>query len=612
MAERIAAVLERRADDPGRFEALARLLDDPRNRIELEDYLEAAIRRESGDVAARMYAHARFYAELVRREGERLQGPEQLTVIEELIQQFPQILRAIDTALGRGEAKLLVVFTKYLAQPLIVKSRFKEGAALFEQLLSKSKLLDNRALEVIAGLHYGQFLYYLGRYDEASKLLEHAAAGAMAENDEDSLAQAMTFRGLIAQDRDAVAEAAQYYAQALAIYRRLGVNNDVAVTLDHLSYVALRQYRYTDARKLLMEAMDIMRGVGNLRVNLSLQNTLGVVALTEGNLTEAQQEYEKAFQFAERIGDLRAVAATLNNLSDVCNRLGKYTEAEKYCRRAIQIFQMTGYRWGEEHALNTLAGSLWNQGRFAEVKKHLSASLAIARELDDRSMIASALHGQALVAGITGEYDEALQLLEECIAISQEIGQTEFLGKHYENQAGVYYALHDYDRAESSAKRALAAFREIGNKQCIAHALCELAYIRTRNGSVSDAASLLVEALKTAKPLEGTYEISMLHTASRILSAADRGGSSAVMLYGMRHRIAVSGSILSPDGTEELEEGLGNLAALLPSVELARLITRAEAMSLEELAEYALKALEEVRAELGSAEPGEPDTAGQA
>ena len=77
MAESIAAVLVSQADEPGRFEAIARLLDDPRNRIELEDYLEAAIRRESGDVAARMYAHARFYAELVRREGERLIGPGQ-------------------------------------------------------------------------------------------------------------------------------------------------------------------------------------------------------------------------------------------------------------------------------------------------------------------------------------------------------------------------------------------------------------------------------------------------------------------------------------------------------------------------------------------------------
>jgi tetratricopeptide (TPR) repeat protein len=207
------------------------------------------------------------------------------------------------------------------------------------------------------------------------------------------------------------------------------------------------------------------------------------------------------------------------------------------------------------------------------------------------------LHGQAGLAFRAGDYLEALEPLDECIAISQEIGQTEFLGNHYASQSLVYYALGDYDRADACVDLALQTYDSIAKYSHIADALCDKTRICVKAGRLECAVGLLLKALANYQPTEERHFLSLPLAAGNIFIAAHRQADAAVMFYALQHHIRQKGIVLSLCDQTELEEGLSQVASLPPDV-LARAKARGEALSPEELADHALKALRDLQQEL--------------
>jgi len=125
--------------------------------------------------------------------------------------------------------------------------------------------------------------------------------------------------------------------------------------------------------------------------------------------------------------------------------------------------------------------------------------------------------------------------------------------------------------------------------------------------------ALLISSLKLESEFARPVSVSIsIIAASALLLNLGRLQQAAVLNCGFRYEIERTGGGLGFIPRDCLDDGLARLNEALPEAQLAQMKARGESMSLAELAEYALKALEEVRAELGSAEPGEPDTAGQA
>ena len=139
MPEAIAAVLERLDGQPGRFAKFRELLGDARLREEYYDYVEEVARRKSARYAAALLDRADFYAGLVKREGDRLKGHGQLEAIRTLDESLPSIFEALDTALDRGDAEVLLTFATHIGRYLNIVSRCKEALAWYERLVDGAK-----------------------------------------------------------------------------------------------------------------------------------------------------------------------------------------------------------------------------------------------------------------------------------------------------------------------------------------------------------------------------------------------------------------------------------------------------------------------------------------
>jgi tetratricopeptide (TPR) repeat protein len=376
MTEQIAAVLERLSGQPDRFDELRTLLADTALREELLDYTDEVTRETSARFAAKELDRAGFYSQLLQREGRRLKGPDALDAVDEILRQYPQIINAIDMALSRNDAEQLAVFAEHIAHPLTVKSRFKEGEALFEQLLKKAEDLDDRALGISARLRYGQFLYYLSRFDEASTMLAQAAAGAEQEGDDDALARALDFRGHITRDQGSLTAALAHYKRSLEIYRRLGDRHGIRIALFNMSGLARMQFRYSEAKELLQEALEIARDECDEWTLSKIVGSFALIALAEGKLAEAKRGLESAIAIHEKIGDLDGVAKGLGNLANANDDLGNFTEAEQCYRRTIEIYQSLGKRFCVGLNLNNLAYMLGTIGRAHEARELFSIARA--------------------------------------------------------------------------------------------------------------------------------------------------------------------------------------------------------------------------------------------
>lgn len=365
MADSIAAVIERRTDDPDRFRQLVRLLDNPRQRLELEDYLEDAIRSGSGDVAANIFSRARFYSQLVARESKRLGGKEQLDALSMMNEQFPRIVEAVENAMSLDDSACVAKFAASIVSLLHMQGKLELGASVFQRLLKQAQRTGNRPLEIRAGRYYGQFLTEAGKLDNANEITYYVLGLALLEGNESELAKVQIALGNITRYQERYEESAEFYTQALEHGRNLGDKYLVSGALCSLGLLALGQRRLDDARRLFAESLEIARETGNIyRIAGDLHN-LACVSYLELDYSEAKKHLQEALELNRLIGNRIFEARNLNTLGRIALEQGSLDEAQQLLSNAQSVAAETGNE--REYArcevdLRNLAAALTRNG----------------------------------------------------------------------------------------------------------------------------------------------------------------------------------------------------------------------------------------------------------
>lgn len=560
MAETVAAVLEGRADKPNRFDLLARLLDDPHHRIELEDYLEDAVRRESGDVAAKMFDRMRFYAELVEREGKRLRGKEQLDALATMNEQFPRIVEAIDHALNQDDASLLARFAASIAFPLFIQGKLELGASVFNRLLKKAKETGNRSLEVTAGRQYGVFLTEAGKLDEAYKMLLHCLELAQLEENWSALAGVLTALGTVTTKRG-------QYEESQAFFEQL---------LEH----ALK-----------------LRDKGRICTALS---QLGVLADLQGRLDDAKQLYKESLKIARETGNIYRIAGDLHNLAIVHDWQGEIHEATKLYREALELNRLIGNRNFEARNLSSLGLTAIELGRFDEAKQLFSTCQSIAAETGMKLVYADCERNLGIVAASTENYECARRHLEQAVQLFRPIGAKGWLTTCLEDLVGLYCDLGEYQAAEPLLSEAYANSKEISDPNIAWGVLTKLSQYSLETGKLTEATDYLVQAFNLAADVGSPWAILItLRMAVLLLAKVDKASPATLLACGVSRHLKRIGLVFGKKWHRDLDEAVARCGSLLAPEQLRQLEAQAAAMSIEELTDYALEALAQLQAELG-------------
>ncbi|MBL8740356.1 MAG: hypothetical protein JNK04_04650, partial [Myxococcales bacterium] len=178
---------------------------------------------------------------------------------------------------------------------------------------------DDREALALALYEAGVIALFRQLHDEALARFEEgltiAAAGRGARQTEGAL---LTARALVHQECGRLARAVADHLAAARIFRDIGNPHRLASALYYLGGAYLERWQLLDARAVLLEARDAIRGVGAPRYEALIDATLGaVLALCKAN-EEARGRIERAREAATACGSEPAVAATVEIFAAVC------------------------------------------------------------------------------------------------------------------------------------------------------------------------------------------------------------------------------------------------------------------------------------------------------
>jgi predicted ATPase len=163
------------------------------------------------------------------------------------------------------------------------------------------------------------------------------------------------------------------------------------------------------ARRLLEDAGERFRRLGDERGQADVHVRLAYLALAEGSSEDARSCLERALASRRRLRDRRGVGMALSGLGLVDTVAGDYERAERELAEARELFRRAADRWG-------LTGALWN-----------TADLEIAR----------------------GELEAADAALEEAQAVAAETGRDRWVTQTIARLADTAILRGDLQRAEA-------------------------------------------------------------------------------------------------------------------------------------------------------------------
>lgn len=248
------------------------------------------------------------------------------------------------------------------------RGRNDEALSLYDQGLQLLEAHEESAPEGLAELElaYAGVRFRQGRYDQAVRWADRAAAHAQAVDARRSIAHARYLRGTAAAlglgNRDV-----QDLLQALEVYEELG---------DHV-------------------------GQGNVL------NNLGIVDYYAGRWDGALSHWRRSREAKHRAGDVVNEAIQANNEGEILSDQGKLDEAVALFEEALRVHRAAGYAVGVAVDLGNLGRAAARKGDFAEAQERLAEALAAFAEMGAGAFALETRARQAEAHMLAGEHRAA-------------------------------------------------------------------------------------------------------------------------------------------------------------------------------------------------------------
>ncbi len=176
------------------------------------------------------------------------------------------------------------------------------------------------------------------------------------------------------------------------------------------------------ASRMLGEAAERYRDLGDAPSLAKTLNNLGVVAVDAGQLETARERYSQARAVFETLDDRRGLAATALNLGVVALQLEETELARQWFRTALEGFQQIGDRSEEAHAMERLSHVAHFEGDVDEARTWLFPARKMYEELGLVDAVAGADRLLAELALEEGQPEAAAVFLTRSLEVVSDFG----------------------------------------------------------------------------------------------------------------------------------------------------------------------------------------------
>ncbi|MEM7157962.1 MAG: tetratricopeptide repeat protein [Myxococcota bacterium] len=348
------------------------------------------------------------------------------------------------------------------ARALALAARFKEAAAVADEVVTVSTDLGHAPLHANALLQQGDYIDRLGDPKRAAEVLREALVTAEVAGDDRAAASAWAL--LVYIEGVELGDAAQgrfmaRYGEAKA--ERLSPDTDLR--LSFLTNRGMMEYAAGDldaANEHVRTAIALVeaeRGPDSLSLT-TLLDLQGSIHRVRGEREQSEASFRRALQLAEtKLGPKHpAVANSHGNLAALYYSATRYDEALEHGQRALELFEaLKTDSPFVAHALNNLANVHVARGDFEQALQMHERALALretifGRESPDVGMSLDGIGGALLAMG---KASEALERHQQALEIRRKV--------HGDDNPVLYYSHHGMGEALLALGRAEEALEPL-------------------------------------------------------------------------------------------------------------------------------------------------------
>jgi predicted ATPase/DNA-binding CsgD family transcriptional regulator len=283
--------------------------------------------------------HAAFFLGLAERVEPELNGPEQVSRLDELESENDNLRVAITWAISEGEAEIAARLGWALRRFWLLHGHQSEGRRWMEALLEHDGSPYPRArVAMLAAL----MSYAQGDYRACERYSPEALELSRRASDETCAAYALTLLGLGAMHRRDFKEATSRFEEALILLRRAGEEQTVPLVLVWLGNVSLGQENRERATRMFEEALALARQrTDRLATNIALYN-LAQLALTRADLGATARLLKEGLTSSRQMGDQANLSYFLEGLAVVAGARGEAERAVRMLGAAAVTMEEAG------------------------------------------------------------------------------------------------------------------------------------------------------------------------------------------------------------------------------------------------------------------------------
>jgi DNA-binding CsgD family transcriptional regulator/tetratricopeptide (TPR) repeat protein len=383
----------------------------------------------SGEMESTRRAHAAYYLTLVEQAELELGGPQQAAWLERLEREHDNLRVALQWSLeqaGNEEAEQRREMALRLAGALYMfwwtLGHWSEGRTFLERSLAASEgdapSVRAKALYAAASLSFIQ-----SNYERTEALSEESLALYRELGDQRGIALSLLELGNVAWVRGVTAKAHSLLEEALALFKEVDDKEYAAYSLFSLGLLASSQGEYTRACALQEESLSLLREIEHKRGIAHILSQLAqALFVSQGDQARVHSLLEECLALSREIGFKEGIAASLLYLGQLALSQGDSDTAHSLAEESVVLYKEMGHRHGTAESLAVLGKVIAAQGDYAAARRLYEESLTISEDLGEQWVIASCLVGFGEVVAAQQKLAWAVQLWGAADTLREAIG----------------------------------------------------------------------------------------------------------------------------------------------------------------------------------------------
>jgi DNA-binding SARP family transcriptional activator/predicted ATPase len=396
----------------------------------LRQFLDHKLAALPDQLAVTTACHAAYYLDFLSAQEKELKGKGQQEALAAVDREMGNIRLAwqwatAQMAAGQGEAATAIqrgLESLFLFHAL--HCWYQAGATLFEQAATavNPALPDAALLRGALLARRARCLEFTAPAEEATVLYRESLACFQAAAVEDEQALPLYGLGYMAYIQGEYAASADFLQQSLTRYRAVADLWGEANVLGALCQTRRRQGAFVAARQAGEESLAIRQAIGDRRGVASSHNHLAFIYCAAGEYAAAQTAWLESVAICRELGHTVGVANALTGLCQIAFHQKDYPGAIQYQQEALVLYRQAGDTWGEAIAYNNLGQLTLVQGDAARARQFLHDGIALYRQLGMKTGLAHTLSNLAQAYAQLGKIGAAAQALSEALQLAAAVG----------------------------------------------------------------------------------------------------------------------------------------------------------------------------------------------